>query len=292
MTYLVSGATGWMGRSALEVLNKVLPQEQTLIGLARYPGILLLDSGRQVELIDYEDALKLKRVNGFVHTAFPTQNLIFEMGKEEYEKSCERITGWLQRFLDSAAPVWVVGISSGVLSELIFPNPRSIGQLQLYAKWKELEENVLNESRCGHLAIGRLFSASGRFMTKPSKLALGDFILSGIKSENLVIKSKILGVRNYVDAEDFIETLLFAVQDYGRLTLDSDGIEITLPDLATEVCKFFPQSSVICDFAGFTGSDFYLPSKSSPYKELASAAGVGTRKIEDQISRTMLGLRQ
>ncbi len=291
MTYVVSGATGWMGRSALEVLGKTLAKDEILVGLARHPGYLTLNSGRQIKLIKYEDSKELQRVQGFIHTAFPTQNLIYELGANEYQNSCKYITGWLTEFLDSVAPNWSVGVSSGVLSETVFPNPRSIGDLGLYAKWKRLEESVLTDSACKNVAIGRLFSASGRFMTKPKKLALGDFILSGMNGESIVIRSNILGVRNYVDAEDFIETLVFAVQTNSRINFDSNGIEITIPELAIAVSNFFPKSNVICDFEKFSDKDLYVPQKTSPYQRLSTAAGLDVREIEDQISRTILGLR-
>jgi nucleoside-diphosphate-sugar epimerase len=291
MTYVVSGATGWMGRSALEVLGKTLAKDKVLVGFARHPGYLTLSSGRQIKLIKYEDSKDLQHVQGFIHTAFPTQNLIYELGANEYENSCKYITDWLKEFLDSVASDWSVGISSGVLSETIFPNPRSIGDLGLYAKWKRLEESVLTTSTCNKVAIGRLFSASGRFMTKPKKLALGDFILSGMSGESIVLRSNVLGVRNYVDAEDFIETLVFAVQTHSRINLDSNGVEITIPELATAVSNFFPESKVICDFEKFSERDLYLPQETSPYQKLSTAAGVGVREIEDQISRTILGLR-
>ena len=280
-----------MGRSALEVLGKTLAKNETLVGLARRRGYLTLSSGRQVELIKYEDSKEMQCVQGFIHTAFPTQNLIYELGANEYQNSCKFITGWLKDFIDSVVPNWSVGISSGVLSESIFPNPRSIGDLGLYAKWKTLEESVITDSACKNVTIGRLFSASGRFMTKPEKLALGDFILSGISGKSIVLRSNVLGVRNYVDAEDFIETLVFAVQTHSRVTLDSNGIEITIPELATAVSNFFPESRVICDFNEFSEKDLYLPQKTSPYQKLSTAAGVGVREIEDQISRTILGLR-
>jgi hypothetical protein len=291
MTYVVSGATGWMGRSALEVLEKTLARNEDLVGLARHPGYLTLTSGRQIELINYEDSKKVQSIQGFIHTAFPTQNLIYELGVNKYQNSCKFITGWLKDFIDSTSPKWSVGISSGVLSESTFPNPRSIGDLGLYAKWKQLEESLLTDSACKNVTIGRLFSASGRFMTKPKKLALGDFILRGMNEESIVVESNVLGVRNYVDAEDFIETLVFTVQTYPRVILDSNGIEITIPELATAVARFFPNSRVICNFDKFSEKDLYLPQKTLPYQELSNAAGVGVRKIEDQIFRTILGLR-
>jgi nucleoside-diphosphate-sugar epimerase len=291
MTYVVSGATGWMGRSALEVLEKTVARNEDLVGFARHPGYLMLTSGRQIELMSYQDSKKVQSVQGFIHTAFPTQNLIYELGVADYQMSCKSITGWLKNFIDSTSPKWSVGISSGVLSESIFPNPRSIGDLGLYAKWKQLEESLLMDSTCKNVAIGRLFSASGRFMTKPKKLALGDFILRGMNGDSIVVESNVLGVRNYIDAEDFIETLIFAVQMYPRIILDSNGIEITIPELAKAVSGFFPNSRVICDFDKFSDKDLYLPQKTLPYQELSTAAGVGVREIEDQISRTILGLR-
>ena len=52
-------------------------------------------------------------------------------------------------------------------------DPRHSGDLALYSKWKKIEENIALESSIKSVLIGRLFSASGRFMTKPKSYALG-----------------------------------------------------------------------------------------------------------------------
>jgi len=292
MTYIVSGATGWMGRSALEVLGKSIRDEDTLIGIARNSGSLTLETGRKIPLVNYKSALTIQSVNGFIHTAFPTQNLIHEMGSKEYEFSCAHIMGWLQNFLDLARPKKIIGISSGVLSESAISNPRSIGDLSLYAKWKQIEESLLSESKSHNVIIGRLFSASGRFMTKPEKLALGDFILSGLREKTITVKSNVFSIRNYVDGEDFIKTLIYAWNCHERLTLDSDGVEISVTDLAKKVGEFFPTCKVDCGVKNVSKIDSYVPERLSPYRSLSISAGVELCGIDEQISRTILGLRR
>jgi nucleoside-diphosphate-sugar epimerase len=288
---VVSGASGWLGRSALEALDCSIPKNKRIIGLSRISGVIVLDSGRNVELVTYENANDLMHVECLVQAAFPTQNQLVTMGQSVYEDQCKSILVWLHKFIEVFEPQKIVGISSGVVSQDSNENSNNIDQLGLYKKWKIFEENLLLESKCQNVVVGRLFSTSGRFMTNPESYALGSLILNGIRNEPIQVNSKLLTIRNYIDAEDFTYTLLYAAESQSRLVLESAGITISVPDLASEVSRFFPGSYVTRMFESFAGEDRYLPTRPENYLKFSMLAGIQEKGIAEQIAKTIAGIR-
>ena len=290
MKIIVTGATGWIGRSALEEIDRSLPQNIEVIGVSRSSKQLILNSGRTVKLVTKTDESIQQNVIGIIHAAFPTQNLITHMGPDKYNSECNTLLNWLRDFLQVANPDWLISISSGVLSVGNTTDPRHRGDLALYSKWKKIEENIALESSIKSVLIGRLFSASGRFMTKPKSYALGDFITSGILGETISVRSLRDSKRSYIDAEEFLGVLLRSVNKNERLVVDSSGIVLSILELATIVQKFFPKSTLEVPPKLQSGSDDYFSRDPLRFENLAKISNVEISGIDEQISRTIAGI--
>jgi len=289
---IVTGATGWIGRSALEEIDRSFPRNIELIGISRSPKQLTLDSGRIVKLVTKTDESIQQNVIGLVHTAFPTQNLITHMGPDKYNSECEILLNWLRDYLQESKPSWLISISSGVLSVGDSFDPRHSGDLALYSKWKKIEENIALESSIESVLIGRLFSASGRFMTKPKSYALGDFITSGILGETISVRSLLESKRSYIDAEEFLRVLLKSVKMNERLVIDSSGKVLSIVELATIVQEFFPNSTLEVPSKLQSGSDDYFSRDPIRFDNLAKTSNIEISGIREQISRTITGIRK
>ena len=226
MKIIVTGATGWIGRSAIEEIDRSLPQDIEVIGVSRSSKQLILNSGRTVKLVTRTDESIQQNVIGIIHAAFPTQNLITHMGPDKYNS----------------------------------------------------------------VLIGRLFSASGRFMTKPKSYALGDFITSGILGETISVRSLRESKRSYIDAEEFLGVLLKSVNKNERLVVDSSGIVLSILELATIVQKFFPKSTLEVPSKLQSGSDDYFSRDPLRFENLAKTSNVEISGIDEQISRTIAGI--
>lgn len=287
---IVTGATGWIGRSALEAIDRSFPGNIELIGISRSPKLLTLDSGRIVKLVTKNDKSIQQNIIGIVHAAFPTQNLITHMGPDKYNSECDTLLNWLRDFLQISKPDWLISISSGVLSVGNSSDPRHSGDLALYSKWKKIEENIALESSIKSVLIGRLFSASGRFMTKPKSYALGDFVTSGILGETICIRSLRESKRSYIDAEEFLGVLLKSVKMNERLVIDSSGTVLSMVELATIVQKFFPKSTLEVPSNLQSGSDDYFSRDPLRFEILAKTSNIEISGIDEQISRTITGI--
>lgn len=286
----MTGATGWIGRSALEEIDRSFPQNIEVIGISRSSKQLTLDSGRIVKLVTKNDKSIQQNVIGIVHAAFPTQNLITQMGAGKYNSECDILLHWLSNFLQVSKPDWLITISSGVLSVGDSTDPRHIGDLALYSNWKKIEEQIALESSIKSVLIGRLFSASGRFMTKPKSYALGDFITSGILGKAISIRSLRESKRSYIDAEEFLGVLLKSVNINERLVIDSSGIVLSMVELATVVQKFFPKSTLEVPSNLQSGSDDYFSRDPLRFENLAKTSKIDISGIDVQISRTIAGI--
>jgi nucleoside-diphosphate-sugar epimerase len=289
---IVTGATGWIGRSALEVIDSSFPRNIELIGISRSPKQLTLDSGRIVKLVRKTDESIRQNVIGLVHAAFPTQNLITHMGANKYNTECDILLNWLRDYLQVSKPNWLISISSGVLSVGNSFDPRHSGDLALYSKWKKIEENIALESSIKSVLIGRLFSTSGRFMTKPKSYALGDFITAGILGQTISVRSILESKRSYIDAEEFLRVLLKSVNMNERLVIDSSGKVLSIVELATIVQEFFPNSTLKVPSKLQSGSDDYFSRDPIRFENLAKISNIEISGIREQISRTITGIRK
>jgi len=287
---IVTGATGWIGRSALEEIDRSLPQNIELIGISRSSKQLILNSGRTIKLVTKNDESIQQNVIGIIQAAFPTQNLITHMGPDKYNSECNTLLDWLRDFLQVSKPDWLISISSGVLSVGNTDDPRHSGDLALYSKWKKIEEKIALESSIKSVLVGRLFSASGRFMTKPKSYALGDFITSGILGEAISVRSLRESKRSYIDAEEFLGVLLKSVNKNERLVVDSSGIVLSILELATIVQKYFPKSILEVPSKLQSGSDDYFSRDPLRFENLAKTSNVEISGIDEQVSRTIAGI--
>lgn len=289
---LVTGANGWMGRSAIAVLTERYPQSFQILALTRGSGHTWTDP--MVKTVSYED-LKLidLPIHGIVHTAFKTQSYIQNMDLSQYRAENLETIDWLKAFVENQNLKWAVGISSGAATNYL--EKVSVGQTlkpeDIYGELKVLEERVLLSSHIEHVAVGRLWAASGRFMQNFEIYALGQFLENAIKGKEIMVKSATPVFRRYVDVEDFIDVLLNCAWENSRTLLDSGGHLTSIQDLAEEVAKSFrvPGRENIkvrhLNHIGNSDSQNYFP-KSNRFDLLMERYGIVSHSIVEQIERT------
>jgi hypothetical protein len=139
---------------------------------------------------------------------------------------------------------------------------------------EKIEENIALESSIKSVLIGRLFSASGRLMTKPKSYALGDFITSGILGETISVRSLRESKRSYIDAEEFLGVLLKSVNMNERLVIDSSGIVLSIVELVAIVQEFFLNSTLGVPSKLQSGSDDYFSRDPLRFENLAKTSNI------------------
>ena len=145
--------------------------------------------------------------------------------------------------------------------------------------------------------VFRVYAASGRFMTRPEKFALGDFLLQAIRGEPVRVRSPHPVIRSYVNVEQMMRLawrLLSESQpQYGYSCVDACTHTVTLTALASMVAGAFAADCSLPDEATkllsvidrYTGDqDFYIG--------LSSGFGISVVDLEQQIRDTALGLKR
>jgi nucleoside-diphosphate-sugar epimerase len=290
-TVVVTGASGWLGRSAVSVLSGEF-NNYRVIALSRKNSPH--KSTGDIIYMTYDDFLSNNyEITGLVHTAFITKNYIEEIGPLEYVNQNSEIHKWLISFIKMKDPKWTVAISSGATKQYIdkVETNLALTDSDLYGKMKFEEEEALLGSEIPNVAIGRLWAASGRYMQNHKIYALGQFIETAISGNNIKIASKDLVYRRYIDAEDFMKVLIMTAIDNKRSLFDSGGIRTSIENLALEVASFFNlknNSEIKVEFGleKSTQENSNYFSRSEVFAKLQQKYNVGDRSITEQIERT------
>lgn len=294
-TVVVTGANGWLGRSAVSVLSNEF-NHYKVIALLRKDSTF--KSTGDLIYMTYDDFLNSNNeVTGLVHTAFITKNYIEEIGPLEYVDQNTKIHKWLMSFIKMKDPKWTVAISSGATKQYIdkVEANLALADSDLYGKMKFEEEETLLGSEIPNVAIGRLWAASGRYMQNHKIYALGQFIEAAISGNNIKIASKDPVYRRYIDAEDFMKVLIMAALDNKRTLFDSGGIRTSIENLANEVANFFnlkTNSEFRVEFGleKSTQENSNYFAKSEEFTKLQQKYKVIDRSIKEQIERTSIAV--
>ena len=290
-TVVVTGANGWLGKSAVSVLASEFSNYR-VIALSR--NIDHNKSNNDLIYMSYDDFSKDdSEISGLIHTAFMTKNYIEEIGPIEYIDQNTKIHNWLMNFIELKNPNWTVAISSGATKQYIdkVEADLPIVDSDLYGKMKLEEEEALLSSEIPNVAIGRLWAASGRYMQNHKIYALGQFIEAALNGKNIKIASREPVYRRYIDAEDFMKVLVMTALDSKRTLFDSGGILTTIENLAQEVAKFFNNKNnskieIEYDKKKLSIENANYFANSEKFIELQSRFKIQERSITEQIERT------
>jgi nucleoside-diphosphate-sugar epimerase len=229
---LVTGATGWLGRTALDLLS---PLGVALLPIAGSARPLELD-GRTIDVRTWDD----DEVAGFsptivVDCAFLTRDRTSDVPFDEYVAANRLLT---RRMLDAArldSVRMVVTVSSGAavhpvdaLSGGLAANPYG------YLK-REAELQLAEAVAGGHASavVARAWSISGAHVQKPANYALGSMIQAAAAGAVHVAARRPVR-RRYALADELL-ALALAAGGAGSATIDSGGELVEMSELAERV---------------------------------------------------------
>jgi len=285
---LVTGARGWVGRSAIQVITEKY-NEFEIVGTSRLTGTLEINIDYRIPLISNEEALNFcQSFDGVIHTSFPTQNYVEELGELVYRQQANEMNSWFSAFLSELKSGFVFVVSSGAVA--LMENQQTSGDV--YAELKAQEEKIVMNESPERFAIGRLWAASGRFMRNYQIYALGQFIESGLLGRDIYINSPIETYRRYCDTEQFCEVGLQLAMDGFNSTFDSGGVKVSIQTLAELIASRYPRISVRHGSQGRKSRqpNDYFPT-SDQFELLAKEMGLDLFSIDDQVDRTILAVK-
>ena len=224
----ILGASGWVGRTACNWFSQLDTQ------------ILMVAASSRTESIgqrDYQfETYNLRKIRAFKPTtvldaAFLTRDKITTLPLRSYISSN---TALIEQGLELQRLPSVenfIGISSGAsVPHLELESPNL--SLDPYGSLKATYEKRLveNSELRAKTTIGRIWSVSGSFVTKPSLFAFTNLIQQAFTG-HIDIQATHLVWRRYVDLEDFIKVCTLARPDESRI-IDSGGTKVELQQLA------------------------------------------------------------
>ena len=284
----ISGASGWLGREAIKVLD----------GVASHELALFTSNGR--ELLFGNDEKRLSRnflsskpplsLDGLIHLAFLTRDKIEIVGSQEFIATNLNLISKACEFIETSKPKWVVIVSSGAIFDRGSGDLESNIQRNPYGFCKRVEELLITQSahKVGaNVVIGRLWGASGKFMPHNPAYALSDLIISAHKEKKITIRSGGKVIRRYVDASEFMEVLIKAAISRESLTINSGGPRVEIGELATLVAKNFAEVEIERSPLEMATDDYYP--RGEDFEMLASTLGISLSDIETQVSQTIQG---
>lgn len=252
--FAVTGASGWIGRAALDLLLGALGPEafaRRVCAFVGRPRRLEVAGGVEVDALAL-DALG-EHVAGstiLLHLAFVTRERVADVGVDRYVAENVAITAAVVDAVARGRPSGLLYASSGAVHG---SGPRLAADLagDPYGTLKHLDELAFGEAcrRAGtRLAVPRIFNLGGPHLRKPEVFALADLIQQTAAGGPVRIKAARPVWRSFVDVRDVVTVSLawlLASGTQDAVTFDTAGAEpVEMQGLAERVAAVLGRPDV------------------------------------------------
>lgn len=299
----VTGATGWVGKSALHELQLMLGPSlfrELVKAYASKSGSLRTTAyGRDDQfdfpiysLADFPEHAVQEPFGAIFHAAFFPRSGLDIVGVDSYISINREITRLVCEAITHSPGGRVVNISSGAASsfdgdllgygEKMLANP--------YGALKHEEEGRIRDLTPS--LILRIYSLTGRFMTNPEIYALGDFLLKARDKQQIILKSKNLVVRGFGHAANICASAwAWAKGDQPPLEspLATVSDETDLNDLAQNVSRLFNLPEPVSSLDRALTPNIYS-ADSALFLAFLAEYGLSASTMDQQIADTATGL--
>jgi nucleoside-diphosphate-sugar epimerase len=285
---LVTGATGWFGQTAIDLIaqnkrdsmylasrTRTLPVGQALVSVSSFD----ID-----EIAHFEPTV-------VIDCAFLTRDRVPTMPLEEYVRTNEKLTGQLIEIASLPSVERVVSISSGAaiyphdaLDDDVEDNP--YGWTKRRSE-RRLAESVLVDSTS--VVIARAWSVSGAYVLKPRSYAFSDMIIQAMGgSVHVTAATRVY--RRYVSVEDLLTVALASATSPGLTVIDSGGPLVEMQELAEAVIRIVNPSATITRVAPVPGEPGAYYADPQGWDLACAAAKFDPATLDEQIAITRAGL--
>ena len=276
---LISGATGWLGRSAVALIQNL---EIPLLLTASQDCTLDVDGKLStVRSFSLDDALEF-RPTVVLDFAFITRDRLRKTGLEEFLRTNRHLIELSRKLLEVDTVNKFVGFSSGAAVPFLNSKPPEM-LADPYGLLKAEYETALmrtNGAMANKVVVARPYSLSGRFVRNRSSYAFFDIIDQAVRFNSVALVTKAPVFRRYVDAEEFIA--LCINESPGGEPLESGGELIELGDLA-ELTISVLRSRARVERPEFSGKADNYHSDGKSMLQACRRVGFQTSSLRDQI---------
>lgn len=300
---VVTGATGWIGRTALHELQRLLGPEtysRRVRAFASCSSTIastgFVDGVKRAipvsPLTELPEIVLREPIEALLHTAFLTREHVDRVGVEAYITVNRGITDLVCRSLESSPSTRAVVVSSGAaaaldtfscLEERLHSDPYGVLKCEEERRLGEIENTL----------VLRAYAVSGRFMRDPHHFALGNFLLRALEGLPIVINAPMPVIRGYGHAGDMVNLAfrwLWSKYLPPANPIAAVSHEVDLQKLASLIVSLYdlPPTSSAIDPSLFPSR---YTADSAPYGKMLHDLRIVPRSMEKQIFDTACGLK-
>lgn len=291
---VISGASGWIGRSLIQELYLADPSivSHRLLALGANSREISIFEGPNVFI--NETNLNLVREwqpTIAIHLAYLTADRLPDMNSRNYKEKNKEISQFGSDMQSISSLRAFMFASSGAALQV--GSPSSLGS-HPYSAQKSLDEATYTSSPLAQetpTLVPRLWSVTGPHCTRPQAFAFSDMILQCLDTGVIRVHAPEAVFRRYVDAGEFLSTCVAQNLHGVSGIIDSAGHLIEIRQLAEEIVKVLggrvestPVNESLEPNAYYTNSELM--------NDVALQLGTGFSGLHEQISQTARGLIQ
>jgi nucleoside-diphosphate-sugar epimerase len=238
----VTGATGWFGAVALDLLYDALGDQAAarVVGYASSAREVVVSGGRTVTVRALDDLIAQDPApTTLLHCAFLTREKVTALGIDAYVSQNVAITSTVCGAIAKHKPRHVVAMSSGAVYS-------STGGLVCdlradpYGTLKHVDELALRAATRdagGVCVIPRVFSVAGARMTKPALYALGSMIGMATGGGPIEVRARGPVFRSYCGVDEVVALALWVALSGRDAVFDTCGTVVEVEELARVVAQ-------------------------------------------------------
>ena len=297
---VLTGATGWLGQNIMYTLQKNIPSEvfnKNVIAFAKTEKYIFSSAyeyNKRIKIPIYplkeiSKILKFKKID-LIHTAFLTPDKIGEVSSNEFINQNKEINSITKELIGEHPECKVVYFSSGITKVNTYKSNKS---KILYSLLKKEEENYFRNSKNPKLNL-RVYALSGKFITKPEKYALSNFILEAKISKIIKLKKSRNVIRGYCSAEDLAKLSYSWIKSKDKgydYPIEAISYISNLENIAKTVSKLFKAKILYTNSNKKEIKDYYYDDPKK-YINLLKKFNVKKKKFNDQILETSLSINK
>ena len=247
-TILVTGATGWVGRSFIHELQLILSPKEFLQRVYLYgsQSTSIISTGYfdsfPIPVYELPEIIRhaFNKDVFVIHAAFLTKDKLKAYGFNAFVETNCKITNTISKAIKLASSARIIHISSGAAYLANERNEKSVEKsADPYGFLKLKEEYTL--SAIAKTQTYRVYALTGRYIVYPRSFALGDFLLSALQNKRIHVRSNSPVIRGYVNASILAKCALtwLLSNEQPQRPLNTVTDIITLKSLAIKISKIF-----------------------------------------------------
>lgn len=295
--FAITGATGWFGRTALDLLDDVL-QEQAgdrVTAYASRSSTVRTARGRSVTVRPLSElADGPEPATHLLHFAFLTRDRTAQLGVPEYVQQNLQITLAMLQAIALTRPRGLFTASSGAVYDRAGGLTVDLST-NAYGALKRLDELALRQAVTdvgGTPVVARVFNVAGRGITKPDLYALGSLITMAHSGGPLQVRARGRVLRSYMGVDEVIALGLWAMLSDEPAVFDSAGDVVEVGELAHLVATLhdLPVGAIERALEAGQPEDRYTGDPRQ-IQDLAQRSGLRLRPLSELVIETSQWLR-